>query len=102
MYIERLGIRRLRGIEEASISLHRKLTLFIGANNAGKSTILDALAAVLTFRRGVIPFREVDFRMESPGADVRRLPPIEVDIDVAPSAGERFEPTELPSEMTPS
>lgn len=102
MYIERLGIRRLRGIEDVSIALHRKLTLLIGANNAGKTTVLDALAAILTFRRGAIPFREVDFRMERPGVDIRRLSPIEVEIVVAPSEGERFEPTEIPSDMTPS
>jgi predicted ATP-binding protein involved in virulence len=50
MIINTVRIKNFRGIfgEELEISLDEKLTVFIGSNGAGKSTILDAVALVLT------------------------------------------------------
>ena len=45
MQLKRVTIHNFRGIREESISIHG-YTLLVGANNAGKSTILDALRAI--------------------------------------------------------
>lgn len=42
MHIERLEIRNLRIIEEASLELHPGMNLFTGGNGAGKTTLLEA------------------------------------------------------------
>src|SRR5436305_5345065 len=43
--LERLRLRNFRGFDEHVVPL-RKLTLIVGANNAGKSTIVEALRLV--------------------------------------------------------
>jgi len=60
--------------------LDPKLTVLVGANNAGKTTVLDALAATVTYRRGAPAFLDTDFRAETTGADVvlRGEPPAQL------------------------
>ncbi len=43
--IDRLYFKNYRGFEEHTISL-RPLTVFVGQNNAGKSTIVEALRLI--------------------------------------------------------
>jgi predicted ATP-binding protein involved in virulence len=43
MHIKQIHIKNFRGIHEMELELHPKLNVFIGANGAGKSTILDAV-----------------------------------------------------------
>jgi predicted ATP-binding protein involved in virulence len=46
--LKRLALKRFRGFEEElEVSFDRDLTVFIGVNGAGKSTILDAAAGLL-------------------------------------------------------
>lgn len=94
MRIERLTIRNLRAIAELDIHLHPQVTVLVGTNNAGKTTVLDALAAILGFRGG-LAFSEQDFRNTDPSKSARAAPPIEVEIEIAPSTGTRFLPGEL-------
>ena len=95
MRIERIHIRNFRALKDVALDLHPRLTFLLGSNNAGKSTVLDALGAVLGYRRGVLPFTELDFRSEDAAADVRAAPPIEIDLSIAPSDGSaRFTPGE--------
>jgi energy-coupling factor transporter ATP-binding protein EcfA2 len=92
--IERLTIRNLRAIADVSIELDPRVTVLVGTNNAGKTTILDALAAVLGFR-GALAFSEQDFRSTDPSRSARTAPPIEVEISIAPTTGPRFIAGEL-------
>jgi predicted ATP-binding protein involved in virulence len=50
MWIERLSLKNFRGFRALELDLNRRLTLLIGENGSGKSSIVDALAAV-----GMIP-----------------------------------------------
>jgi len=95
MQIESLTIKNFRGIAEATLELNPHLTVLVGANNAGKTTVLDALQAVLTFRRGTPTFLDTDFRAESPGADVRDAKPIEILLRIGPGKPPKFEAGEL-------
>lgn len=45
--IRELHITSFRGIREASVRLHPRVTVFFGANAAGKTTVLDVLAIAL-------------------------------------------------------
>jgi putative ATP-dependent endonuclease of OLD family len=101
MLIERLRIKNLRGIEEVTIPLHPRLTVLVGANNAGKTTVLDAIAAIVAFRKGTVPFSDIDFRAERVGCDIRNARAIQVEITIAPTNGSQFLPGEL-GEVLPS
>ncbi len=101
MRIESLTIRNFRGIAEATLDLDSNLTVLVGANNAGKTSVLDALQAVLTFRRGMPTFHDTDFRAESPAADVRDARPIEILLRIGPSKPPQFELGELGKHVGP-
>jgi predicted ATP-dependent endonuclease of OLD family len=94
MRIESLRIRNLRAIADITIQLDRRVIVLVGANNAGKTTILDALAAIVGFRGG-IAFTEQDFRSTDPTRSARAAQPIEIEIEIAPSDGSRFVAGEL-------
>lgn len=94
MRLERLTVRNLRAIAAVEIRLDPRVTILVGTNNAGKTTVLDALAAILGFRGG-LAFSEQDFRSTDPSRSARSAPPIEVEIEIAPSTGPRFLPGEL-------
>lgn len=54
MRIDSISIKNYRCYEQLDISLHERLTLFVGKNGAGKTTILDAIAvAASTFLGGI-------------------------------------------------
>lgn len=95
MRIARIHIQNFRGIEDAELRLDRKLTVLVGANNAGKTTVLDALAAILTYRRGQPVFLDTDFRAETEFSDVRQASPIRITLRLEPTDGDKFEVGEL-------
>lgn len=49
MRIERLEIENFRGIRKMDLDLHPRLNVFVGVNGAGKTTILDASAILLSY-----------------------------------------------------
>lgn len=49
MHIQQLTLDRFRGAKFLSISLHEHLNVFVGMNGAGKSSILDASAILLSW-----------------------------------------------------
>lgn len=49
MYIQKLKLERFRGAQELSLELDRRLNVFVGMNGAGKSSILDAAAILLSY-----------------------------------------------------
>ncbi len=49
MKIERLTLTNFRGIREMDLEFNERLTVLAGVNGAGKSTVLDALAILLSW-----------------------------------------------------
>jgi len=49
MYIQKLKLERFRGAQNLPLELHEKLNVFVGMNGAGKSSILDATAILLSW-----------------------------------------------------
>lgn len=77
MKIGRIRIRNFRSIESLDLALD-DTTVFIGANNAGKSAVLDAVRIALTRRWGQrgTGFTEHDIFAPKPDCDPRTLPPV--------------------------
>lgn len=96
MFLTHLHIKNFRGIEELSLPLD-ELCVLIGENNAGKSSILDALRLCLTrplTRRGTV-FEEYDYHLADKTADPTKAEQIEISL----TFGERKE-GEWPDEIT--
>ncbi len=49
MYVQKLNLDRFRGGQSTTFELHDCLNVFVGMNGAGKSTILDATAILLSW-----------------------------------------------------
>jgi putative ATP-dependent endonuclease of OLD family len=81
MRISRLRVENFRSIKNLDLELG-ETTVFIGANNAGKSAILDAVRIALTRRWGQrgTGFTEHDVYCPTPGDDPRTLPPVRIEI----------------------
>jgi putative ATP-dependent endonuclease of OLD family len=79
MRISRLQIENFRSIRALDIELG-DTTVFIGANNAGKTAILDAVRIVLTRRWGQrgTGFTENDVHRSDQAGDPRTLPPVTI------------------------
>ncbi|HEV7489288.1 MAG TPA: AAA family ATPase, partial [Rhodanobacteraceae bacterium] len=79
MQIARVKIENFRSVRDLSVSLG-KTTVFIGANNAGKTAILDAVRIVLTRRWGQrgTGFTENDVHRLQPDSDPRTSPPVRI------------------------
>lgn len=70
MRICQLELQNFRGVKQGVIALP-KHTVLLGANNAGKSTIVEALALVFGRERMVSPISDWDFYEGSPKPDSR-------------------------------
>lgn len=77
--IRSLRMVNFRGFEDETIDLDRPLTVLVGVNGAGKSSVLDAVAIVATPGRGTygatakkrgFVMRSSDIRTGTPGADL--------------------------------
>lgn len=81
MRISRLRINNFRSIQSLDLELD-DTTIFIGANNAGKSAILEAARIALTRRWGQrgTGFTEHDVHCPNPEDDPRTLPPVKIEI----------------------
>ena len=81
MHLAKLSIRDFRGIRHADLALNQH-NVFIGANNSGKTTIVEALALLFGRDRMVRSLTEHDFFGGNPGAAqrIRRGPAIFVGI----------------------
>ena len=101
MRIHKIRIQNFRGIEDMTLELDPKLTVLVGANNAGKTTVLDALEAIVGFPKTNPVFLDTDFRATTELADVRHLRPIEITIHLVPSTGTRFQQGEIGTQINP-
>lgn len=70
MHLAKLSIRDFRGIRHADLALNQH-NVFIGANNSGKTTIVEALALLFGRDRMVRSLTEHDFFGGNPGAAQR-------------------------------
>lgn len=72
MWLKKLKIRNFRKIEDLTISFPRGLSVIVGANNAGKTTIIDALRLMLFSSRdfNALRLNEDDFRRGAEGAPI--------------------------------
>jgi putative ATP-dependent endonuclease of the OLD family len=89
MQISRLRIENFRSIQSLDVELG-ETNVFIGPNNSGKSTILDALRIVLTRRWGQrgTGFTEHDVHCPGDRDDPKTLPPVSIEITLRePHAG---------------
>lgn len=66
MQVASLSIRNFRGIREADLALNEH-NVFIGANNSGKTTVIEALALLFGRDRMVRALTEHDFFGGNPG-----------------------------------
>jgi predicted ATP-binding protein involved in virulence len=78
VWVERLRIHNFRAIEDLELAFQHRLTLLIGENGAGKTTILDALAAVLQDTRPLRPVLSSTDCHRAPGK-----PPAEATLESA-------------------
>ena len=81
MKITRISIRNFRSIKALDLNLD-EMTVFIGANNGGKSAVLEAVRIALTRRWGQrgTGFTEHDVHRPSPDDDPHTLPPVSIEI----------------------
>jgi len=72
MWLNKLKIRNFRKIDDLTINFPRGLSVIVGENNAGKTTIIDALRLMLFSSRDYDALRlnEDDFRREAEGAPI--------------------------------
>lgn len=100
MFLTKIDIKNFRGIEELSLPLD-DLCVLIGENNAGKSSILDALRICLTrslTRRGAV-FEEYDFHLKDASAEPSKSKPIVITLTFAESKEDEW-PDEI-SQLLP-
>lgn len=69
MKLTKLQLTNYRGAKDLTINLDPKLNIFIGTNGAGKSTILDAVASMLSW---------VIKRIEKPQGAGQEISPLEI------------------------
>ncbi len=69
MNIDSLTLIGFRGIKNLSLNFHKQLTVVVGNNGAGKSTILDALAILLSW---------VVARIRSSGSSGRNIQELDI------------------------
>lgn len=95
MKITKLSITNFRSIKKAEVSLD-DVTVFIGANNAGKTAIVDALRIALTRRWGMkgTGFQEYDVHLPTETSDPKTEPPVSILIETAEAQKEEW-PDEL-------
>ncbi len=100
MQITNIRIRNFRSVKDLTLDLE-PTTVFIGANNAGKSTIVDAVRIALTRRWGRrgTGFTEHDIYAPAPGLDPKTLDPIVIDLKFEERPGEAW-PDDLVADLS--
>src|SRR4051812_23208373 len=101
MYVSKIDIKNFRGIADVSVQFDPRVTVLVGSNNAGKTSVLDALHCVLAHHPSALKATTNDVRVTQAHSDVRSAPAIEIVVRIGPSSGTTFEPGEL-GRLTPS
>lgn len=69
--IKKLLIKNFKSVKEVTIELNPKINIFVGENDSGKSTILEALSIITTGRLHFYPF-ERQIKANLFNVDIRR------------------------------
>lgn len=69
--IKKLLIKNFKSVKEVTIELNSKINIFVGENDSGKSTILEALSIITTGRLHFYPF-ERQIKANLFNVDIRR------------------------------
>lgn len=82
MRANRIRIRDFRSLRDLDLDL-RPTTVLIGENNAGKTSLLDAIKLTLSHRWGVrgTGFEEYDFYLNKEHSDPKKSPGVRIEID---------------------
>lgn len=80
MRLSRITINNFRGIKRLDVELDREITVLIGENNAGKTTVLEALRLCLDVVRSdkTCDFSEYDFYRDEARTHLGACEPIEI------------------------
>lgn len=70
--IKKLLIKNFKSVNELTIELNPKINIFVGENDSGKSTILEALSIITTGQLHFYPF-ERQIKASLFNADIRRV-----------------------------
>ncbi|MCL4541999.1 MAG: DUF2813 domain-containing protein [Chloroflexi bacterium] len=80
MFLHRIHIKNFRGLRDVAVDFDEQLTVFIGSNNIGKTSILDAVQICLSraiFRRAGA-FANYDFHLVDNSAQPQSADPIDI------------------------
>ncbi|MEA3031422.1 MAG: putative ATP-dependent endonuclease of the family [Sphingomonadales bacterium] len=91
MLLTKVHIQNFRGIADLSIPFGPYVVL-IGANNAGKSSVLDAIRYCLTrtLSRKTRAFEDYDYRVTTAAADPTQAPPILIELTFSEQIGDEW------------
>lgn len=98
MYIRQVHVQNFRSLKDVAVDLEPGMSLFVGENNSGKSSLLHALDRALA--RNPFSFEMRDFYAEAEGVDARQSPPILVDVELRPSLMADGSPGEFSDNFT--
>lgn len=71
MYLKTFRIKNFRGIRETKLNFSPGINILIGENNAGKTSVLDALRICLGFKEhNALRVKKKDFNIFSPNEDI--------------------------------
>lgn len=82
MFIQSIRIQNFRGLQDLTLELD-EVTVLIGSNNTGKTSILDALQSCLSrslLRRNSQVFADYDFHLKNSDAQPQDSEPIQITI----------------------
>jgi putative ATP-dependent endonuclease of OLD family len=88
MRLSKIKIENFRGIANAEIELHRDITVLIGENNVGKTSMLEALRFCLDMVKSdkSCNFTEFDFHRTDPAMALSACPPIKLTLEFLETA----------------
>lgn len=91
VFIKRLRIQNFRSIKSLDLELG-ETTVFVGANNTGKSAILEAIRIALTRRWGQRGTGFIEYDVHIPGAafDPKTSAPVLIEIELQEAATDRW------------
>ena len=89
MRLSKIKIENFRGIECMEVELDRNITVLVGENNVGKTTLIDALRLCLDTVKSdkVCNFTEYDFYRANPHQNLSSCKPIVLTISFIESTG---------------
>lgn len=80
MRLSRITIEHFRGIKRVDVDLDREMTVLVGENNAGKTSVLEALRLCLDVVKSdrAFNFSEYDFYRDKNRTDLTKCEPINI------------------------